>query len=296
MSFRTKSIERLRAAIEVLTEHHHMTVRQVYYQLVARQIIENSRSAYQAISKLLVKARQDGLIAWGWIEDRLRRPRTVSMWSNLSDFAETAKRAYKRDVWATQPNYIEVWLEKDALSGIFENVLATYGITLNVGRGFDGWTSIKDAALRYELKASRETATIEELSAKRYKQKNRQVTILYFGDFDPSGEDMARSLKERIAFFGVYPKLIKCALTKDDIERYKLPPDFAKKTDSRAKKFIAKHGDVSVELDALPVNVLRERLISEIENIMDMEELQSVFEIEAQEKKRLVEILSSIEF
>jgi hypothetical protein len=98
----------------------------------------------------LVAARQEGLIHWNSIEDRLRRPRAVSMWDSLPDFAETVLRSYRRDIWATQPRYIEVWLEKDALSGIFEDVLAPFGVTLNVGRGYDGWTSIKDAAARYK--------------------------------------------------------------------------------------------------------------------------------------------------
>jgi hypothetical protein len=249
-----KTVERLRVAIQVLQEHHPMTVRQVYYQLVSRQVIKNDRSSYQAISNLLVDARKNGTIPWEWIEDRLRRPRSVSMWSDLSDFAKTAQRSYRRDVWETQPAYVEVWLEKDALSGIFEDVLSGYGVTLNVGRGFDGWDSIRNAGDRYMERGG--------------------ATILYFGDFDPSGEDMVRSLRVRlneymeggedeIGFLGseaVDIEVIKCALTRDDIRRYQLPPDFAKKTDSRAKKFIAKHGDISVELDALPADVLRNRL------------------------------------
>jgi hypothetical protein len=73
----------------VLAAHHPMTVSQVYYQLVSRQVIENNRSQYQAVSKALVRARQDGIIPWKWIEDRLRRPRKVSMWTDLSDFEKT---------------------------------------------------------------------------------------------------------------------------------------------------------------------------------------------------------------
>jgi hypothetical protein len=144
---RTQTI--LDAAIEVLGQHNPMTLRQAYYQLVARQVIENSRSQYQALSKLLVQARLQGDIPWEWIEDRTRRPRRVSMWAGLSDFAQTARRAYRRNVWATQPGYLEVWLEKDALSGIFEDVLNSYGLTLNVGRGYDGWDSIYNAAGRF---------------------------------------------------------------------------------------------------------------------------------------------------
>ena len=117
----TKSI--IDAAYEVLAEHHPMTVRQVYYQLVSRQVIENNRGRYQAVSNALVDARQDGTIQWDWIEDRLRRPRYVSMWDSLADFGATVLSAYRRDVWDSQSKYIETWLEKDALSGIFEDVL-----------------------------------------------------------------------------------------------------------------------------------------------------------------------------
>ena len=173
------------------------------------------------MSNLLVDARKSGEIPWEWIEDRLRRPRLVNMWADLSDFAETARRSYRRDVWETQPDYVEVWLEKDALSGIFEDVLRSYGVTLNVGRGFDGWDSIRNAAARYYGRH----------------EDGRDVTVLYFGDFDPSGEDMVRSLRERLGWFGYCPEVVKCALTKEDIRRYRLPPDFAKKTDSRAAKF-----------------------------------------------------------
>ena len=71
-----------------------LTVRQVYYQLVSRQVIENNRSQYQAVSNALVGARKTGEIPWDWIEDRLRRPRTVSMWEGLSDFADSARTVY----------------------------------------------------------------------------------------------------------------------------------------------------------------------------------------------------------
>jgi hypothetical protein len=99
------------------------------------------------------------------------------MWADVPAFAKTVIRSYRRDLWTTQPRYVEVWLEKDALSGIFEDELDDYGVTLNVGRGFDGWSSIREAAARYI-------------------EAERQTTILYFGDFDPSGENMTTSLRE----------------------------------------------------------------------------------------------------
>lgn len=271
MAKHERTIKLLEQAYSILADYHPMTVRQVYYQLVARQVIDNNRGQYQAVSNVLVDARKSGAIPWDWIEDRLRRPRRVAMWDDLADFANTALYSYRRDVWATQPGYIEIWLEKDALSGIFEQLLADYGVTLNVGRGYDGWDSIHAAARRFETGAG--------------------VTVLYYGDFDPSGEDMVRSLRERLSFFGCTPNIIKCALTLDDVTRYNLPPDFAKKTDTRAAAFIERWGDMAVELDALPPDVLQTSLKNEVEARLDMNAMASVKLQEARDKEILLERL-----
>ncbi len=273
MSRHAKTQAMLNVAVQALSENHPMTVRQVYYQLVSRQVIENNRSAYQAVSNLLVNARKEGAIPWEWVEDRLRRPRAVSMWLDLADFADVAGRAYRRDVWPTQPAYLECWLEKDALSGIFEDLLSRYGVTLNVGRGYDGWDSIHNAA-------------------ERFNQCAKPATILYFGDFDPSGEDMVRSLRERLAFFGCEPDTVKCALTADDVTRYNLPPDFTKASDTRQKAFVDKYGDIAVELDALPLDVLKSRIEAEVGGRMDLAALDAVRRLERAERGRLVNLLA----
>ncbi len=268
MSRHAKTIRLIDGAAAILAEHQPMTLRQVFYQLVSRQVVENSRSSYQSLSKALVAARREGLIPWEWIEDRLRQPRPVAMWDDLADLAKYVVISYRRDVWATQTAYVEVWLEKDALSGIFEDALAPFGVTLNVGRGYDGWDSIHNAAERYGT--------------------GEGVTVIYFGDFDPSGEDMVRSLVERLADFGCRPEMIKVALTRDDIERYDLPPDFTKTTDSRRAAFVAKHGDISVELDALPIDVLKARIVDEVEARMNLDALAEVQATEQTERRALI--------
>jgi hypothetical protein len=285
MGKHAKTVRLIEAARAVLATHHPMTVRQVYYQLVSGQVIKNNRSQYQAVSNALVDARKEGVIPWQWIEDRLRRPRRVSMWDDLADFGETVMRSYRRDVWAEQDAYLEVWLEKDALSGIFEDSLDTYGITLNVGRGYDGWDSIRNAALRY----------YPEMSAEGHVLRERPVTILYFGDFDPSGEDMVRSLRERLAFFECEPHIVKCALTAEDVRRYNLPPDFTKPKDTRRAAFVKKHGDISVELDALSVDVLRSRLVTEVEARLNLDALESVRQTEEEERARLLALLKNVQ-
>lgn len=272
MGLHKKTLELIDTAKEIMADGYPMTVRQVFYQLVSRQVIKNNLGQYHAVSNALVDARREGVIPWEWIEDRTRRPRHVSMWTGLSEFADTCKRSYRLNVWDSQAVYLEVWLEKDALSGIFEDVLDLYGVTLNVGRGYDGWSSIHNAA-------------------ERFNDKTEEITVLYFGDFDPSGEDMKRSLEKRLEELNCQPKIIKCALTFDDIRRYKLPPNFTKKTDTRSAAFISEYGDVSVELDALPVDVLRERLKTEVESRMNLKALSKVKKREDKDRAELVKRL-----
>jgi hypothetical protein len=256
-----------------------MTVRQVYYQLVSGQVIENSVSAYKAVSNALVDARQEGLIPWSWIEDRLRQPRGGrGGWESPESFLENLKeswRYYSRDIWATQSQRLELWLEKDALSGVFGDAMADYHLTLNVGRGYDGWSSIHNAAERFGTGVD--------------------VTVLYFGDFDPSGEDMVRSLRDRLSELGSCPEIIKVALTRDDIATYNLPPNPTKTTDSRAASHIARFGDVSsVELDALPMSVLRDRITKEIEQRLDLDALARVRTLEQMEREIIADALRQL--
>src|SRR5262249_47956801 len=206
-------------------------------------------------------------VPWEWIEDRLRWPRTVPMWTNIRAFGADIVQDYRRDVWATQPRYLELWVEKDALSGIFQDLLWPYGVTLNVGRRYDSWSSIRNTADRFA----------------RYDNP----LILYFGDFDPSGEDMVVSLQERLKWFDIEFEIQKVALTRQDIRRYRLPPNLTKRTDTRAAAHIARHGDISVELDALPVEVLRQRIIECVTANMDLDALARTQRRETADRRKI---------
>lgn len=272
MALQQKTLNLIEQAHDILKEHNPMTLRQVYYQLVARHVIDNKRSEYQKLSKALVKARQDGIIPWNWIEDRVRKPQKVSMWQDVTDFIETVKHAYRKDIWNNQPRYIEVWLEKDALSGVFTDITKDYGVTLVVGRGYNSWSAYKEAS-------------------KRFNRMNMPVKILYFGDFDPSGEDIVRALEESLNFFGTSLEIEKVSLTMQDIKQYKLPPDFTKKRDTRSAAFVEKYGDLAVELDALPLPVLQQNIKESLENELDMEALIQTQEEEREEREELEALL-----
>lgn len=267
-----KTIDLIEHAYAILQEYNPMTLRQVYYQLVSRKLLENKRSEYQRLSNALVRARQEDLIPWDWIEDRVRRPLNVHMWENLPDFLNTVRHAYRKNTWQDQPAYIEVWLEKDALSGIFADITEGYGVTLVVGRGYNSWSAYNQAA-------------------RRFQKQGKPVNVLYFGDFDPSGEDILRALDEGLNFFGTRPVIEKVALTMNDIERYDLPPDFTKKSDTRAASFVRKHGDIAVELDALPLPVLQEKIKNSIESSLDLEALNETRQAEQNEKEELTGLL-----
>ena len=192
------------------------------------------------------------------------------MWDGPAQFLHSVRDRYSRNPWQDQSHYVEVWCEKDALSGIFSDALSRYGITLNIGRGYDGWSSIKRAADRYYW--CKDDHDID-------------ITVLYFGDFDPSGEDMHRSLIERFATLGVFPETPKVALTAEDARR--LPGDVTKADDSRAAAFVAKYGDLAVELDALPIDELRTRIQSGMEEWVDMGALAENTRIEGEQRRTL---------
>jgi hypothetical protein len=262
------------AARAELAAHHPMTLRQVHYRLVSRDDIvhPNTESAYNTLSGWLRDDRIAGVIPWEWMEDRMRVARGWEGWDDPAQFLAEALSGYYRDPWQdeAQDHYVEVWLEKDALSGIFSDTLGHYRVTLNVGRGYDGWTSIKRAADRYRRwLLTRDTDT----------------TVLYFGDFDPSGEDMHRSLIERLGVLGARPEVIKVALTVEDARR--LPGDVTKADDTRAAAFVAKYGDLAVELDALPVEELQGRIRSGIEEHINMDALQESHLLEDEQREEM---------
>jgi len=242
-----------------------MTLRQVFYRLVSLQVTENNYDSYKALGRHLVKARKEGMIPWGWVEDRTRRPRRVSMWADLDGYLDTVAISYRRDVWADQSRRVEVWLEKETLSPVFDTILEPYGITLNVPHGFDGWSSIHEAAGRLDA----------------------DDVILFFSDFDPSGQDMHRSLRDRLAWFGCEPEIRKVALTLEDVERYQLPQNRCKATDKRSRGHIERYGNISVELDALPPAELIRMAQQSICSVMDLDALARTKKREAKETTKL---------
>ncbi len=141
--------------IDELIEYWPLTVRQVYYQCVARQLIANWLPEYQRVSKTLSTLRREQLVSWDAIEDRTRRTTEKRGVSDLQDFIKEQSeyfldwRYYHRCRVQEQEIYIEAAIEKDALSSIVEDVLWPYCTRLNVVKGQVSATMVRDMAMRF---------------------------------------------------------------------------------------------------------------------------------------------------
>jgi len=270
MSFHKKTLELFDTVNGILAEYDGpLTLRQIFYRLVAIHYRENTQNAYTLLSAQLTKARLTGHIDAERIIDRTRRTLKVATWADLDEYMEVVAKSYRREKWTSQKNIVEVWCEKDAVAGVLEPVTEQFEVVLYPCRGYNSYSALRDAG-------------------QRIAGRPQPTTILYLGDFDPSGEDMSRDIRDRLRNdFGVSIDLQVIALTPEQIEQFDLPPAMTKKGDSRAAKFVALHGDVAVELDALPPDELQ-RLVSEfVERFVDKSTLESEKAIELDEKAEL---------
>jgi len=267
--------------LEVVDEYQArgilLTVRQTYYQLVGRAYIENNARMFQKVSRIITKARYNGLIDWDIIEDRSRTSLIPYYYKNIPDFLMSVADGYRLDRWAGQEYYLELITEKDALSSVLSPIVyEKYRITFNVVRGYSSVTKLYEMSKRI-LKAVK---------------AEKKPVILYIGDHDPSGLDMVRDIEERLRelTYGLKTEIVHVALTTEQIERYNPPPNFAKLTDKRAENYIRQFGRESWEVDALRPDILVNILEEAIQSYLDVDLMNRVIEKEAREIMTIKEI------
>lgn len=278
--FSPASRERIALCNEIiegyLAQNLRLTLRQLYYQLVTRNAIQNIEREYKNLSTLVSDARLAGLMDWAAIEDRVRRPRLVNEFANLNELVDAALAAYRLPRWDKQARYAELWVEKDALAGVLEPLAQEFHVTMMVNRGYSSQSAMYEAALRF-------------------RQAKKPGLLFYLGDHDPSGEDMVRDIQHRLTLFGAEVEVRKLALTMPQVEEYNPPPNPAKMTDPRAEGYVARHGAESWEVDALPPNVLAAIIEAAFRGTINQKKMQSVLNREKQDKARLREALASLE-
>lgn len=255
--FRNESLHMISLVNDVIDEYHEkgydLTLRQVYYQLVAADLIANSERSYKNLGTLINDGRLAGLIDWDAIIDRTRNLRGLRSDTNPEITIYKAARLYRLDKWENQPYHVEVWVEKDALAGIVGQICNRLDVDYFSCRGYTSQSEMWRAAQRL----------IE------YEDEGKETVILHLGDHDPSGIDMSRDITERLELFGAHPEFKRLALNMDQIELYNPPPNPAKLSDSRAKGYISNYGRSSWELDALKPETLDDLINDNVSPYID---------------------------
>lgn len=268
-TFRDSTLSVIAQANEILDEYARqgfvLTLRQLYYQFVARGLIENRQREYKRLGSIVNDARLAGLIDWNHLEDRTRNLMGRNWVEGPEEAVQSAARSFCLDLWRGQEYRPEVWIEKDALVGVIEKVCRRWDVDYFSCRGYVSQSELWG-------------------SAQRYRSRNHRTVIIHLGDHDPSGIDMTRDIGERQDLFQARVRVVRIALNMDQVEQYEPPPNPAKLTDSRCEGYIRRHGRESWELDALEPKVLDSLIDAEIRKWCD-EDLWNE-RLEEQEEKR----------
>jgi hypothetical protein len=261
-AFRTDTIILIETMNDIITDYIHqgyrLTVRQLYYQLVARGHIENTEKSYKRTTSIVNDARLAGLMDWDVIEDRTRSFIRRGRWASPAQIVRAVAEQFHMDMWQNQGTRVFCIVEKEALAGVLERVCNQYDVPLLAARGYPSGTVLREFVLSDLVPAF---------------DAGQDVLILHLGDHDPSGLDMTRDLNNRIAMFceeSSYQMTLKrIALSMDQINDQQPPPNPAKTTDARFANYGQLYGNKSWELDALSPSFLHDLVETEITAVYD---------------------------
>lgn len=276
--FQKSRLEMIGVMNAIIEEYQAMgyvlTIRQLYYQLVAREVVPNTLQSYKNIASLCNDARLAGHMDWDAIEDRTREFLSVPHWSSGKDVLASAAASFNVDMWEDQPLRAFVIVEKEAMVGVLQRICARLDVPLMAARGYPSVTVLHDFARNVMLPTIR---------------GGQEVLILHLGDHDPSGIDMTRDLEDRIGMFmdNKSFNLRRIALTWDQIEEQQPPPNPAKTTDSRFASYVEQFGEESFELDALKPNYIDDLVRSHIDAEIDQDKWQAKKDFVAKTREKL---------
>jgi hypothetical protein len=285
--FRAPTLAVIRQANTIIDEYaalgFTLTLRQLFYQFVSRDLIPNVQSQYDRLGAIVSDARRAGWIDWDAIEDRTRFLRELTSWDDPADRIRDAANNYREDVWVTQPYRPEVWIEKDALVGVIEGVCDEYRIPHFSCRG-----NVSDSEMY--------------IAAKRlvtHVPNNQTPLVLHLGDHDPSGLDMTRDIDWRLYTFsekervrahrqGVNALIEVRRLALNLDQTTGLPPNTAKESDSKYAKYAQKFGDESWELDALDPVFIADLIRDAADTLIDQQAWDAAIAQEEANRAKLV--------
>lgn len=273
-----KTIAIVETADDIINEYqddgYTLTLRQLYYQFVARGIIENSERSYKNLGTMITKARLAGMIDWEAIEDRNREHHSFWYDEDPKSPIRDLPQYIRFDRWERQETYVEVWVEKEALGNVVARACDPLLVPYMSCKGYLSASEAWRAGMRF----------------KKQLNKGKECVLIHLGDHDPSGIDMTRDNQDRLDLFtrsmrGV--EVNRIALNMDQVDIYDPPPNPAKITDSRAKEYIKKYGGTSWELDALEPRVLEELITRTVKQHIDFDVWDEVGDEESEQRQIL---------
>jgi hypothetical protein len=272
-----RSLDMIKVMYEIAEDAQPITGRGVGYKLFSLNLIPSmGRNDMQTVYRLLKEAREEGTIPWEWIVDETRELEQVATWDDPSEYMRATARDYRRDFWQQQPERVEVWSEKGTVRGLLQPVLDEYGIGFRVMHGFGSATTLNDVSQGDD---------------------SHPLTILYIGDYDPSGMDMSeRDIPKRLRRYGGdHISIKRIALLASDCTLLGTRPAFnvqEKKKDPRTPWFRETYGQLCWELDAMDPNDLRSRVEEEINMHIEpvaWERCRVVFEAERESMRQFLD-------
>lgn len=262
-NFRADALDIIAKADRICTDYarqgYDLTLRQLYYQFVSRDWIANKQTEYKRLGDIISDGRLAGLIDWDHITDRGRNLLSLSHWDSPSSIVSTCARQFRYDSWEGQPNYVEVWVEKQALESVIGRAAEAWDVPYIACKGYMSISEMHAAAIRFRSKLTKDESF-----------KRRDGHIIHLGDHDPSGMDMTRDIEDRLSLFGARVEVHRIALNMDQVEQYNPPPNPAKLTDSRCEAYMERFGEESWELDALEPSVLDTLIQDWIKRLCDV--------------------------
>jgi hypothetical protein len=258
---------------EIVEAMKPMTVRQVFYQATVRDIVEKSEAGYNKVQTDLVLMRKARVLPYGWLADSTRWQRKPRTFHSVEQALVETARFYRKALWADIDAYVEVWLEKDALAGVVDDVTDMFDVPLMVARGYASLSFLHSAAEH-----------IRGLNVPAY--------IYHLGDFDPSGVNAGEKIEETLRAMAPAAEIHfeRLAVTPEQIKDWNLPSRPTKASDSRAKNF----GDISVELDAIDPDSLRELVADAIVAHLPLDQFEVLKVAEASERTLIRQLVGGM--
>jgi hypothetical protein len=292
-NFSAASLAIIEAANQIIDDYmvqgYKLTLRQLYYRFIAQDLFpeswvdptlgtKNTMKNYKHLGDIINDARLAGLIDWEAIEDRTRNVRSLAHWGSPSEILTACAQQYRRDKWEDQKYRPRVWIEKDALVGVIEEVCNEHDVSFFSCRGYTSQSEMWSAA----QKIQKET------------EDGYIPIIFHFGDHDPSGIDMTRDITDRLEMFMGGVEVKRLALNRPQIDEFDPPPSPAKTTDSRSAAYIAEYGGDSWELDALEPSVLVALVRDAILSVRDETIWERSTKKEAKEREKIEKVAREI--